>query len=144
MVVCINVIKNMTTQIMINLPQILIWPVRPYNNSLYQIWSYFDQSKQNYRSKNLKSFLLRNMGKWVYARQHGCHNINVWRFSKFWTAVIRKFIGVSTWNLQRPFKMRLFTLCKNFVWKIVDLIFWWHHCKPRIDKFHRWRVSQNV
>ena len=32
-----DVIKNMTMPIMINFSQILIWPVRPYNVSLYQI-----------------------------------------------------------------------------------------------------------
>ena len=32
-----DVIKNMTMPIMINFSQVLIWPVRPYNVSLYQI-----------------------------------------------------------------------------------------------------------
>ena len=37
----------MAMQIMINLPQIFIWPIRPYNVSLYQIWTYLDQWKQS-------------------------------------------------------------------------------------------------
>ena len=48
-----------------------------------------------------------------FADQNGRHNINVWRFSQLWTAVTLAFIGISGWNLQRSFKMGLFTLCKN-------------------------------
>ena len=43
------------------------------------------------------------------------------RFSKLWTAITLAFIGVSTWNLQRYFKMGLFTFCKNLVRKVVNL-----------------------
>ena len=56
------------------------------------------------------------MGWWPkVAHRRGCHNMYVWRFSRLWTAVTFAFIGISTWNLQRTIKMRLFTLCKNFV-----------------------------
>ena len=42
------------------------------------------------------------------------------------------FIAILTWNLQRDFKTERFTLCKNFVKKIVNLNFWCRHCKRRI------------
>ena len=38
-----NVIKSMIMQIMTNLPQILVWPIRPQNVSLYRISSYLKQ-----------------------------------------------------------------------------------------------------
>ena len=63
------------------------------------------------------------------------YNKNVWRFSKLWTAITLAFTGVSIWNLQRSFKMGLFTMCKNFVQKIVNLNFWWCHWKPWIVNF---------
>ena len=60
-------------------------------------------------------------------------SINVWRRSKLWIALTLVFIIISTWNLQRPFKTRLFTLCKNVIKKVVVTSnFWWRHCKPRI------------
>ena len=69
-----DVIKNMTMQIMINLPQILLWPIRPYNVSLYQLWTYLDQRKQSYGPKKLENFLLCYMGRWAgkqsFAYQH--------------------------------------------------------------------------
>ena len=43
-----DVIKNLIKQIIINLPQILIWPIRPCSLSLYHIWTYLDQWKQIY------------------------------------------------------------------------------------------------
>ena len=88
----------------------------------------------SYRQKKLENFLLCYVRKWAggCSFAHGCRNINVWRFSKLWTAVTFAFIGVSTWNLQRSFKMELLTLCKYFVQKFVYLNFWWRHCKPWI------------
>ena len=81
-----DVIKNMVMQIRINLPEILIWPTRPYIVSLYQLSSYLDQRKQSYGPKKFDNFLLCYMGKlswWEFcAQQHGCHSINVWEFSK--------------------------------------------------------------
>ena len=56
-----DVIKNMIMQIMINLPKILIWPIRPYNVSLYQILTYLDQ--QSYGPKKFENCLLCYMGK---------------------------------------------------------------------------------
>ena len=136
LVVCIWRHENIILGIMINLPQIFISPIKPYNASLYQIWSYFDKWKQSYGPKKLENFLLYHMGKWAagnsFAHQHGYHNINVWRFSELLTAVTLAFMGISTWNLQRYFKMQLLTLFKNFVTKVVYLNFWWRHCKPRI------------
>ena len=42
--------------------------------------------KQSYSPKKLEDFLLCNMGKWAgmhyFPCQHGCRNINVWKFSK--------------------------------------------------------------
>ena len=57
-----------------------------------------------------------------------------WRFSELWTAVTLAFIGLSTWNLQRPFKTSLSTLCENFVKQYVNLKFWWCHCKSRMSE----------
>ena len=46
----------------------------------------FGPMKTEFRPKKLKNFLLCYMGKWAggrsFAHQHGCHNINVWRFSE--------------------------------------------------------------
>ena len=52
-----DVIKNMTMEVMINWPQILIWPVGPYHLSLYQMGSHLDQPKQSYGPKSLDKFL---------------------------------------------------------------------------------------
>ena len=41
--VAYDVIKNMILKIIINLPKISIWPIGPYNVSLYQILTYLDQ-----------------------------------------------------------------------------------------------------
>ena len=65
-------------------------------------------------------FLLYYMGKWAgghsFAHQHGCHNINVSRFSKLLTAVTLSLIGISTrTDLKITFKTDLFTSYKNFV-----------------------------
>ena len=54
--------------------------------------------------------------------------------SKLRAAITLEFISISTWNLRRPFKTGLFTLCKNFVKKVADLNFWWRHCKPWIQR----------
>ena len=43
-----DVIKDLIMQIMVKLPQILIWPTTSYNGFLYQIWSYLDERKQSY------------------------------------------------------------------------------------------------
>ena len=98
----------------------------------------FGSMKTELRAKKLGNFLLCNMGKWAgrysFAYQHGCHNINAWGFSKLWTAVTLAFFDISTWSLQRPFKTGLFILCGNFVKKVVNLNFWWRHCKPRIRR----------
>ena len=51
---------------------------------------------------------------------------------KLWTAVTLGFNGISGWNLQRPLKMGLFTMCKHFVKKVVNLNFWRRHCIPKI------------
>ena len=66
-------------------------------------------------AKEVEEFLLCYIGKW--AGEHGCRNINVWRFSELWTPIVNSciIIGISTRNLQRYFKLGLFTLCKNFV-----------------------------
>ena len=46
------------------------------------------------------------------------HTMNVWRFSKLWTAVTLAFIGISTWNLQTPFYRGKFTfICVKFLQK---------------------------
>ena len=46
-------------------------------------------------AKKLENFLLCYIGKWAggrsLAHQHGCCNINAWRFSKPWTAVTFTF-----------------------------------------------------
>ena len=131
LVVCTWRHQNMILQIMINLPQISIWPVRSHNASLYQIWSYLDQWEQSYGPKKLDNFLDNflscYMGRWAgghsFAHHQGCRNINVWRFSKLWTAVSLAFVDISTWNLQKSFKSALLTVCKNFVWKVVNLNF---------------------
>ena len=39
-----DVIKSMIMQIKINLPKILIWPIRPYNVSLYQIVAWVNEN----------------------------------------------------------------------------------------------------
>ena len=52
---------------------------------------------------------------------------------QIWTAIILAFIDISTWNLQRYFKIVLFTLCESFVWNVFDLNFWWRHCRSRIQ-----------
>ena len=127
LVVIYDVIKSMIMQLMIILLQILIWPMKPHDLSLYKIWSYLDQLKQSYGPMKLEDFLLCYVGKWAcghsFAHQHGCRNINVWKFLKFWTAVTLVYIGTSTRNLQRPFEMGLSTLCKNFVQKSLIKIF---------------------
>ena len=117
-----DVIKNMIIQITTNLLYILKWAIRSYKVSLYKIQSHLDQQKQSYGSKKLEKledFLLCYMGKRAgrlsFAHQHGYCNINVWRFFKLWTAATLACIGISTWNLQRDFKMGLITLRKNFV-----------------------------
>ena len=51
-----DVIKNMIMQIMINLLQILMWTIRPYDMSLYQIWSYLNERTQSYRPIKLENF----------------------------------------------------------------------------------------
>ena len=60
---------------------------------------------------------------------HGCRNIDVWRSSKLWTVVTLAFVSISTWNLQIPFKIGLYILCKKFVKEVVNVNFWWRHCK---------------
>ena len=96
----------------------------------------FRPTKTKLRAKEGGEFFIMLYGKMGWGRsfayQHGCRNINVWKSSKFWTAITFAFNGVSTWNLQRCFKMGLFTFCKNFVQKISNLNFWWRHCKPCI------------
>ena len=91
-------------------------------------------TKQSYRQKKLKKFLLCYIGKWAdghsFAYQHDCKNMNVWRFFKLWTAKTLALTGGSIWNLQEPFKQALFTLCKNFVKTVVNLNFWSLHWKP--------------
>ena len=76
----------------------------------------FGPTKTQLQAKEVGEFSIMLYGKMgrgrSLAHQHGCHNINVWRFSKLWTAVTFAFIGASTWNLQRSFKMGLFTLLK--------------------------------
>ena len=57
----------MIMQIMINLPQILTWLIRPHSVSLYQILSCLDQQKQSYGPKKLEDFLLLHMGNWAGA-----------------------------------------------------------------------------
>ena len=52
----------------------------------------------------MDNFLLGYMGKSAgghsSAHQHGCHKINLWRFSKLWTAVALAFTGISTLTFQ--------------------------------------------
>ena len=76
-----DVIKNMIMQIIMNLPQILVWDIKPYNVPLYDIYSYLDQRKQSYGPKKLEDFPLRYMGKCAcghsFAHQHGHGNIDV-------------------------------------------------------------------
>ena len=54
----------MIMQIMINLLQILIWPIGPCKMYFHQISSYLGQRKKSYRPKQLDEFFLCNMGKW--------------------------------------------------------------------------------
>ena len=51
--------------------------------------------------------LFENMGLWA---KDSYQNINVWRFSKLWTALSLAFSCISAWNLQKNLKMGLFTL----------------------------------
>ena len=132
-----DVIRNMTMQIMTNLPQILLWPVRPYSASLYQFWTYWDQWKPSYGPKKLENFLLCYMAKWAgrcsFAYQHGCCNINVWKFSVLWTAVSLAF-SVYRPDTCRGLSKPGYLHCIKILSKnIVNLNFWWRHCKPRID-----------
>ena len=82
------------------------------------------------------------MGKWAgghsFARQHGCRNINVQRFSKLWTAITLDFIDVSTWTSRDTLKWGYLHFVKILVRKVFCLNFWWRHCKPRIS-FYRIR-----
>ena len=114
-------------------------PERFFRIRFMMLWDYvidFLCLQLCYGPKKLDIFLLCYMGKWAgrhsFANQHGCRKINVWRFSKLWIAVTLAFFGISTRNLQRPFKKGLFTSFENFVRKIVNLNFWWRHRKPRI------------
>ena len=76
------------------------------------------------------------MGKWAgehsFAQQHGCYHINVWGFPELWTVATFALLDTSTWHLEKYYKMWLFTLCENFVKKVVNLNLWWYHRKPRI------------
>ena len=140
-----TVIKDMIMQIMINLLQILMWPINHTTCPCSKIWSHLDQWTQSYWPSKLENFLLCYMGKWAgghyFAHHHGCRNIYVWRFSKLWTAVTLAFIGLLAWNSQRPFKTWLSTLCKNVVKKYVNLNFWWRHCKTRTDKIEHEEIG---
>ena len=73
-----DVIKNMTMQIMINLSYKTIQCVSVPNLNV------FKPMKTEF--EKLENFLLCYMGKWAgrhsFAYQHGCRNINVWKFSK--------------------------------------------------------------
>ena len=104
-----------------------LWSIRPkfwcglkrlYHVSLYQIWNYLDQWQQSYGRKYLENFYY---VMWENS-QHGCCNINVWRFFKLWTAVTLEFISISTWNLQRLFKAGLITSRQTFVKKVVNFL----------------------
>ena len=55
--------KNLIMQIIINLLQILIQPKRPYNVSLYEIWSYVEQWTQSYGRKKFGEFFITLYGK---------------------------------------------------------------------------------
>ena len=53
-------------------------------------------------------------GWWTFfCHHHGCHNITVWWFSKLRTAVTLALTNLLAWNLQRPFKTGLSTLCEK-------------------------------
>ena len=58
-----DVIKILSMQIVVNLLQMLIWPIRPYDMSLYQIWSYLDLWKQSYGQKKSDIFSVMLYGK---------------------------------------------------------------------------------
>ena len=46
------------------------------------------------------SYMGKRAGRHSFAHQHGCRNINVWRFSKFWAAQLLHFLvyGPETWR----------------------------------------------
>ena len=72
----------MIMQIMINLLQILIWPIGPYKMSFLPNLKLFGPTETaSYRPKKLDKILLCYMGKWTgghsYAYQNGCHDVNV-------------------------------------------------------------------
>ena len=85
-----GVIKNMIMQIMINLPQILIWPMRPQKVSVPNL-KLFGSIKTELLAKEVGESSIMLYGKmgWGHsvAYQHGCRNINVWRSSKLWTTL---------------------------------------------------------
>ena len=69
----------MITQIMINFPQILVWPVRPCD----MFSTKFGLLKTDLWAKKVGKFLYKKLaGGHSFANLPGCHNMNVQRFSK--------------------------------------------------------------
>ena len=77
--------SNMIMQIIIDLSQILISPIRPLNVSLSQICSQLDQ-RNRVTAKGVGGLSIMLYGKMGWGRflahQHGCSNIYLRRFSK--------------------------------------------------------------
>ena len=67
----------------------------------------------------LLCFIEKCAGRHSFAHQHGCRNINVWRL--FQTSTSRNSSIYWYIDLTLTLKTGLFTLCKSFVKKVIDL-----------------------
>ena len=97
----------MTMQILINLPQILIWPMRPDNVShMCQTKVVLTNESMVMGQSSCRNFcvmLYEKMGWWEFFAHY-----NGWGFSKLCVALILAFIHIYIYinlNLQRPVKM---------------------------------------
>ena len=109
----------MIMQIMLNFSQlVLVWHMIPYSLSFYQIWSHLDKWKQSYGPKKSENFswCTSVCGKMGYGIPH---SFTHWTWLTQYKCT--QIFQTSTWNLQSNLIMGLFTLCHNFVKKIVNL-----------------------
>ena len=137
LVVCIYDITDYI-QIVVNLPQILMNPVKKTIQCVsVPNLNLFGPMKTELWVKEVGKFSIMLYGK---MGQHVCHNINVWSFPIFWPALTLAFLVYRPKICRDLSKQGHLHCVKIFFKKIVNLYFWWRHCEPRIEWATEWKT----